>query len=126
MTPDATTLHFLAAIEAAPADRVVRFALSDHLRESGQEAWADAVLATADKCPAKIWDDPIPSGVCYSFHLCKSRSENCDNIRKKVWVKLQGNVPDHHPSWKDYPTFAAAMLDLWRAWVAVNRDGVTA
>lgn len=121
MTPDARTLAFLKSIEASPADRVVRYALSDYLRDEGHGGWADAVRETVDKWPTWFSGDKT-----WSFFQPRTR-------RYPGYDDLDGYEPEYEEMggdlaesrlWRDYPTFAAAMLDLWRAWVVVNRQEV--
>lgn len=122
MHPDEAALW--ARVEADPKDLGRRYVLSDWLRDEQRDDEADAVKATAGKMPARISDYRTPSRVNYSFALCWVQKERPESVVRRVWIKLGGTIPEHHPSWKDYPTFLAAMIDLVRAWVAVRREEV--
>ena len=114
---------FLAAIEAEPTDRVLRGAFADWLDEHGRADTAAAVRATVGKRPRCFEDGEAWGWNSLSREDIDGESNGLSRLDSAVFGKLTGEVPPIEyvaPYWRDYPTFAAALEDLWRAWVEVH------
>jgi hypothetical protein len=128
MSEDPTLTALWQSVAALPECRTRRGILADRLMELGREDEAEAVRETTTVVPTMFsewWYRSLrPPAWSISFH--RERPGYQHSVPLSVWKLLRGVPSVFSPSWRDYPTCLAALRDLVRATVEVNREGVTA
>ena len=125
---------FWAAIDANPGDSLVRGVFADWLDERGDQVSADTAAglrATAEYVPDKEQGD-----ACFAWFSQSRFLTGPHRLPADLFGKLSGQpitsstggpltpqeVTEKSRLWRDYPSARAAVADVVRAWVRVERE----